>query len=344
MSVAMLERILFKRILVATDFTECSERAVLVGLDIARQCKASVHVLNVAPREGYGVTGVGMLGAAEFARRDARRLESDLLRKGYLGGIDCKITVEKGEVLPLIASVIEAEGIDLIIAGSHQRSRLGKLLVGSVAERIFRRSLCPVLVAGPNLSLSHRAAFPGKVLVPVDLSRQKAEVVPFAKFLADELQAHVIFLNVIRTAGREATYNQDRAIRYAKSRMRELVASSNRFGRQAEFEVETGEPADVIVRKATEHAVDLVMLGVSPPSVLSNRLGASTAYRVVQRAQCPVLTLSRMLRQSGRGKGLRMQVDDDTESAAMRSCAHAIQRYVRLGALVCESGKVDSRA
>ena len=306
----------FKKILVATDFTESSERAVLVGLEIARRSGATLHVLHVVPREGYGVTGVGMLGAAEFARRDARRLEVKLSQRGYLEGIRYQISVEKGKVWPVIADVTETEGIDLVVVGSHRRSRLGKLFVGSTAERIFRQACCPVLVAGPNLRLSDRPAWSGKMLVPIDLSARQPRLVPLAKSLAHRMQAHLTFLHVIRTKNREATYNQDRAIRFAKSLMRELAASPDGVGRQPECVVETGEAADVIVRTATERALDVVLLGVGPPSVLSHRLGSSTAYRVIQRASCPVLTVSTMLGQSSCGEQSCLEVSEDADSLA----------------------------
>ena len=60
--------------------------------------------------------------------------------------------------------------------------------------------------------------------------------------------------------------------------------------------VETGEPAEVIVRVAEERMPDVLVLGAQPPTILSNHLGWSTAYRVVQGAPCPVLTISTVLR------------------------------------------------
>lgn len=309
----------FRRILVATDFTEASERAVLLGLEIARLSGASLHVLHVVPREGYGVTGVGMLGAAEFARRDARKLKVKLWQRGYLEGIRYQISVEKGEVWPVIADVTETEGIDLAVVGSHRRSRLGKLFVGSTAERVFRQACCPVLVAGPNLQLSDRAGWSGKMLVPIDFSARHPRVVALAKSLAHRMQAHLIFLHVIGTKGREATYNQDRTIRFAKNLMRELAASPDGMGRHPECVVETGEAANVIVRMATERALDVVLLGVGPLSALSQRLGSSTAYRVIQRASCPVLTVSRMLGQSGCGEDSCLEVSEDADSLPDRA-------------------------
>ena len=54
-------QIALKRILVATDFSECSERALLTGLGLAQRYGAHIHMVHVVPSEGYGVAGVGML-------------------------------------------------------------------------------------------------------------------------------------------------------------------------------------------------------------------------------------------------------------------------------------------
>lgn len=314
MTIAVSVQLPCKRILVATDFTPNSERTALLGLEIARLWGASLHVLHVVPKEGYGVTGVHMLGAAEFARRDARRLELELLQRGYLEGIAYQVSVEKGEVWPVVARVTETERIGLVIVGSHRRTGLGKLFAGSTAERVFRQSCCPVLVAGPNLRSSHRAGLSGKILVPIDIWSEEPCALPLTKSLAHEMQAQVIFLHAIRTEGRESTYNKDRAMRYAQSRMRELVALPNGVGLPPECVVETGEPADVIVNVASQRAVDMVLLGVRSPSMFSDRLRSSTACRVVQQASCPVLTVSRMQRQRGCGEQSHMQISDSVES------------------------------
>lgn len=90
--------------------------------------------------------------------------------------------------------------------------------------------------------------------------------------------------------GSEATYNKDRTIRYASARLQELMAATAGLIGGREFIVETGEPAEAIVKVAAVTGAGLVVLGVRAPATLSDRLGWSTAYGVVQQAHCPVLT------------------------------------------------------
>jgi len=286
-----LVQIALKRILVATDFSEWSKRALLAGLGIAQRYGAKVRVVNVVPSEGYGVAGAGMLGAVNFARHNARDLESEFLQKGYFEGIRYQISIEKGEVWPALSRIVEDEDVDLVVVGTRGKSGLGKLLLGSVAEKIFRHSPRPVLTVGPGFELSFPlTAQPRSVLFPTDFSPQAEHALPYAVSLAQEHEAQLTFLHVVQP-GTEATYNRDRTVRYASARLQELMAATAGLIGEREFIVETGEPAEAIVKVAAVTGAELVVLGVRAPATLSDRLGWSTAYGVVRQAHCPVLTV-----------------------------------------------------
>jgi nucleotide-binding universal stress UspA family protein len=285
-------QIALKRILVATDFSEGSKRALLTGLGIAQRYASSLHVIHVVPSEGYGVAGAGMLGAMNFARHNARDLESEFLQKGYFEGIRYLISVERGEVWPAVSRIVEDEDVDLVVVGTRGRSGLSKLLLGSVAEEIFRRSPCPVLTVGPNFELSFPlTARPRSVLFPTDFSPQAEHALPYAVSLAQEHDAPLTFLHVVQPAGGGATYNIDRTVRYASARLQDLMAATAGLIGEREFIVETGEPAEAIVKVAAVTGAELVVLGVRASAGLSDRLGWSTAYGVARQAHCPVLTV-----------------------------------------------------
>ena len=282
-------QISLQRILVATNFSERSERALLTALGIAHRHGAELHLLHAVPAEGYGVTGVGMLGAAHFARRRMQRLESKLLENGSLDGIRYQLSVEKGEILPVVSRILEEESIDLAVLGTHGRVGVGKLLLGSVAEKIFRQALCPVLTVGPNFqSHSPFTPRPKSILFSTDFSPQSEHAFPYAVFLARESRARLTILNVMKESGSEAGDHNDRARRYAMARLEELLADAEDL--DCESMVETGNPTKTILKVADGRDVDLIVLGVRPAS-LPNRLGWSTAYGVVREAHCPVLTV-----------------------------------------------------
>ena len=233
-----------------------------------------------------------MLGAANFARHGARNLESELLRKGLLEGVRYQISVERGEVWPVVSRMVAEERIDLVVVGTHGRSGLGKVLLGSVAERIFRQARCPVLTIGPNVQASFPLTAQARsVLFPTDFSPQAEHAFPYAFSLAQEHQSHLIFLHVLQPTGSEVTFNKDRALRYTSARLRDLMARATGLAREPQFIVETGDAAEGIAKVAAERQAEVVVLGVRAPAGLSDRIGWSTAYGVVRKAHCPVLTV-----------------------------------------------------
>ena len=108
--------------------------------------------------------------------------------------------------------------------------------------------------------------------------------------LAQEHEAQLTFFHVVQP-GSEAIYNKDRTVRYASARLQELMAATAGLIGKREFIVETGEPAEAIVKVAEVTGAELVVLGVRAPTILSDRLGCSTAYGVVRQAHSPVMTV-----------------------------------------------------
>ena len=90
--------------------------------------------------------------AKDAARRDLLELKHELRRKhSYLEGEDYHLFLLEGEVAQSILDFAHQKEIDVIVVGTHGRSGLGRALMGSVAERVFRHSPVPVLTLGPHL-------------------------------------------------------------------------------------------------------------------------------------------------------------------------------------------------
>ncbi|HEV3214820.1 MAG TPA: universal stress protein [Vicinamibacterales bacterium] len=137
------------RILVATDFSEASNAALLYGRELARSFGARLDLLHVVPNlakyyaaEAYTAAYPEIEeGMEEAARRDIDRLLTD---EDYRRGARAILRTLQ---LPADAIVQHArdEKIDLIVIGTHGRGGVKHLLVGSVAEHVVRTAPCPVL-------------------------------------------------------------------------------------------------------------------------------------------------------------------------------------------------------
>jgi nucleotide-binding universal stress UspA family protein len=138
----------FRRILVATDFAESAERAMTCGVQLARRHGAEIILLHVyMDLPAYPEITAGQV---ETIYEEQRRWIEDALerraRAARAEGLLARAVLKTGPAAATIAETAAAEGVDLIVVGTHGRSGLDRLIVGSVAERVVRLAYCPVLV------------------------------------------------------------------------------------------------------------------------------------------------------------------------------------------------------
>ena len=143
--------IALKNILVATDFGEAADVAVRYGRELARNFGATLHVLHVVDDLAARVVGfpeyapslVRMQADAESAaRRRLRTLISDEDRQRLQA--KAIVLVSQWPARAILDYARDAH-IDALVLGTHGRSKLAQLFMGSVAERVVRHAPCPVL-------------------------------------------------------------------------------------------------------------------------------------------------------------------------------------------------------
>jgi nucleotide-binding universal stress UspA family protein len=141
-----------RKILVPTDFSEYSAKAWTWALAMAETWHARLLLLHVVPTPSYPPLVMGTyFNVAEFEaslRADAEARVQEFTGKTPARTIQVDTQVIVGEPFSDICRVAEREGVDLIIMGSHGRTGLSHVLLGSVAERVARHAPCPVLVVG----------------------------------------------------------------------------------------------------------------------------------------------------------------------------------------------------
>jgi len=129
-----------RSILIATDFSEASEKALRYSLALARFYESKFCLAHVVSSLGLTMAGPAAIAACEEAvAREAADLEDSLLQTGALAGIQHKFIVRHGELWPELREIIQQENADLLVVGTHGRHGIAKLFFGSIAEQIFRR-------------------------------------------------------------------------------------------------------------------------------------------------------------------------------------------------------------
>jgi nucleotide-binding universal stress UspA family protein len=142
---------MIKRILVPTDFSEPSEAALVYARTLARQFGATFHLLHVL--EAPVVTGPFSRqvyipetpGTVNYLVRDAKLR----LARRLLPSDKARYKATKELIVGLAAKTIvqyaAEQKFDLIVMGTHGRTGLGHLIMGSVAEHVVRAAPCPVM-------------------------------------------------------------------------------------------------------------------------------------------------------------------------------------------------------
>ncbi len=145
-----LHSVALKNILLATDFSEVSRRAVPYAAAIASRYGSKIYLVHVIPPGARMSMPIEPFPPElEDDRVKAGREMMDFLRGDALGGIPREMLVEQGPIRDALSSLIQRGDIDLLILGTHGRGGLKKVFLGSVAEELFRLAPCPVLTVGP---------------------------------------------------------------------------------------------------------------------------------------------------------------------------------------------------
>jgi nucleotide-binding universal stress UspA family protein len=143
-----------KHILAPTDFSEASNQALDYAITFAGKLQARLTVLHVV--ELFPLGRADMTTVPEAYIEDLKR-EANLLMQSYLAritaaGLTGDVVIMHGTPFQEIMDVAKEQHADLIIMGTHGRTGLPHLLLGSVAERLVRLAPCPVLVVRPPVT------------------------------------------------------------------------------------------------------------------------------------------------------------------------------------------------
>ncbi len=138
---------MLKKILLPTDGSETARRATDLAIDLAMREKAELHILTDIESVPKTANPGLMKDLIEKKRSDARELVQDIAAKAEEQGLKTQTSVP-GMSTPSVAILeyCEDHDIDLIVMGTHGRSGLNRLLMGSTTERVLRSSSVPVLV------------------------------------------------------------------------------------------------------------------------------------------------------------------------------------------------------
>ena len=144
---------MFRKILVPLDFSEHTDEIINAAAQIAQKFGSTIHLLHVIPNMDYFTPYESFLSGENLVNIQ-REIEREV-------GKDMEAVAEKIKDIPVakaihtgvavleIVDYVRTEKIDLVVMGTHGRGGLEHILIGSVAEKVVRKSPCPVLTIRP---------------------------------------------------------------------------------------------------------------------------------------------------------------------------------------------------
>jgi nucleotide-binding universal stress UspA family protein len=138
-----------KRIVVGTDFSETAERAVDAAVDLAAQVGAVVWLVHAYELPMYSFPDGVVVASTDAAQRITtaalERLEAGVERRKERG-VSIQSVLRMGTVWDELNGVATEQNAEVIVVGTHGRRGFSRVMMGSVAERMVRTAVCPLLV------------------------------------------------------------------------------------------------------------------------------------------------------------------------------------------------------
>lgn len=143
-----MKREFYRNIVIATDGSKNTQRAISYGIEIAKLSGAIVHALYVVntPSTISENWTAGKETIYKIMRNDGEKAVSEIKKNGVASGVEVREVVLDGYPSNEIIDFAENNNIDLIVMGTLGKTGLEKFLVGSVAEKVVRGSKVPVMV------------------------------------------------------------------------------------------------------------------------------------------------------------------------------------------------------
>jgi nucleotide-binding universal stress UspA family protein len=301
----------FRHILVATDFSEPSRRALCDALVLAAENNAQLSVIHVLQPD-FRFAALENPPELDLERiaaeKEIKRLVDDL---GPKQQIDTTL-VKHGPVAAQVAAVIEEKGIDLLVIGTRGRGGLKKLALGSVAEELLRVASCPVMTIGPKADIATVTNGPGfhRILFATDFGKGSAKALPLALALARAQQAKLILLHMIPpmpatstslsayapagAAADEVGEWEESSRKRCLKQLRECLPADIGLEQEVEYVAGTDFLAEGVLAASGKFKVDLIVMGANrtASAKAAAHIPWAAVHEVVRNASCPVLTVA----------------------------------------------------
>jgi nucleotide-binding universal stress UspA family protein len=289
-------RVGFKRILMPTDFSLVSKNALELAKSIASADDATILLAHATeetnPISPPELVWFDKLHCESGCQGDEEAKLECWASKLRAERLKSKTHLVVGTVRDRMPRLVRQEEVDLIVMGTHARTGISRLFMGSATEALVREATCPVLVVGPDVQASERKWPPRKILCASDLELESLPEAAYAGALAQSVGAEFSIVHVGDPEGRGATLKQQ--LRFANALRSEHanVAVPSFFDRG----LAAGHSiASTVTEVAEQWDFNLIVMGSTPNQASVSRLRCGILTQALAHARCPVMILPRAM-------------------------------------------------
>ena len=281
-----LTAVCIEKIVVATDFSEASERATEYARALALRYGSKLDLIHIFDPSG---PPFGDSREAEIPPEQQRGATQEKLERSGRwvadSGVDVTTLLLDGH-RPAAALVDAARehGADLIVAGTRSKTGLERLVLGSTAEQVIRAADCPVLTVGPKVPPPVPGPLSFKsVVFANDFSPEATKAAAYALSFAQESGARLYCCYVLEEIGQaEETFQKA---------LKQRIPESAYDWCSPECVVEHGRAARAILDLAWRVDADLIVLGARKASFWMPMVERGLTPAILAEAACPVLSI-----------------------------------------------------
>lgn len=284
---------MFEKVLFPTDFSDYSKKTVeyvwgLKGVGVEEI--VLVHVMDLV--------GVEAPIAAQIETKLMANLE-EIADKIRSHGLEVKSLLLSGVPFLEILRVSEEEEVNLIVAGSHGKSPLDEILLGSTSERIARKAKMPVLLIrykmfeDPHdikLEKFSEESFQ-KILYPTDFSVCSAKALDYIKRFTEVGMTEVVILNTIEPKKYDEPQMMENVILESQSKLDRIADQLKHLGIECTTIVEVGEPTNKLLEVSEREKVSMIAMGSRGRGLVQGQLLGSVSSETIRRAKRPLLLI-----------------------------------------------------
>ncbi len=289
------------KILVPIDFSEFSSHALNYAIGLAEKFQSKLTLLHAVVLFEDDVNEEERLQEyEELVRRREKNIDAQMntnLQKAQKKKISVESVVLRSiSAADAILEYLQGHAFELIVMGTHGRTGLKHIFLGSVAEKVVRLATIPVLSVHRSVQKFELS----KLVVPVDFSVYSKNAADTAISIAKNFGARIKFIHVVEkdihpsfyATGVESIFQIDTSLRErVLQNMKGFLEEQLTSKIDSEFIVKEGRAHREIVEYAQKEKADLIVISTHGLTGLEYLLLGSTAEKVVRWAGCPVLTI-----------------------------------------------------